>query len=124
MSPQDQSIISLQKDSLVFPPPREISDKAWIGSQAKYEEMYGRSIRDSHAFWLEQALLELQWFQKPAKTLDYTWDTASRKIQHTWFEDGLLNVSVNCLDRHLEGPNRDKTAILWQGEKEDRKSVV
>jgi acetyl-CoA synthetase len=118
MSPQDQSIISLQKDSLVFPPPPEISAGAWIGSRDKYEELYGRSIGDSHAFWLEQAAQELQWFKKPSKTLDYVWDTAGRTVRHTWFEDGELNVSVNCLDRHLEGPVRDKTAILWQGEKD------
>ncbi len=119
MAPQDQSITSLQKDSLTFPPSQEVSARAHIGSPEKYQKMYDRSINDSHAFWLEQALAELQWFKKPGKTLEYTWDSKKRVIQHTWFEDGELNVSVNCLDRHLTGPNKNKTAILWQGEKDE-----
>jgi acetyl-CoA synthetase len=118
MSPQDQSITSLQKDSLTFPPPAAIAAKAHVDSQ-KYQQMYDHSIKDSHGFWLEQATQELQWFKKPTKTLEYTWDTKKRVIQHTWFEDGELNVSVNCLDRHLSGPNKDKVAILWQGEKDE-----
>src|SRR5579871_4665030 len=119
MSSQDQSITSLQKDSLTFPPPAALSAKAYIGTFQKYKEMYDRSVKDSHAFWLEQALQELEWSKKPTKTLDYTWDTKKRIIQHKWFEDGELNVSVNCLDRHLNGPVKDKTAILWQGEKDE-----
>jgi len=119
MPSQDQSITSLQKDSLTFPPPEALSAKAYVGSLQKYKEMYGRSVHDSHAFWLEQATRELEWFKKPAKTLDYTWDTQKRIIQHKWFEDGELNVAVNCLDRHLNGPVKDKTAILWQGEKDE-----
>jgi len=119
MAPQDQSITSLQKDSLTFPPSQALAAKAHIGSLEKYQKMYDRSISDSHAFWLEQALSELQWSKKPSQTLDYTWDSKKRVIQHTWFADGELNVSVNCLDRHLGGPGRDKTAILWQGEKDE-----
>ena len=119
MAPQDQSITSLQKDSLTFPPPAAVAAKAHIGSFKKYQEMYDRSIKDSHAFWLEQAAQELQWFKKPTKTLEYTWDSKKRVIEHTWFADGELNVSVNCLDRHLNGPNKNKTAILWQGEKDE-----
>jgi acetyl-CoA synthetase len=119
MTPQDQSITSLQKDSLSFPPPQALAAKAYVGTFGKYKEMYDRSVREPRAFWLEQALQELQWFKKPTKTLDYTWDTPKRVIQHTWFADGELNVSVNCLDRHLGTPTRDKVAILWQGEKDE-----
>jgi acetyl-CoA synthetase len=119
MTPQDQSITSLQKDSLTFPPPEALAAKAYIGTFEKYKEMYERSIKDPHAFWLEQALGELQWFKKPTRTLEYTWDSPKRVVQHTWFADGELNVSVNCLDRHLATPTRDKIAILWQGEKDE-----
>src|SRR5579885_2524369 len=119
MPPQDQSITSLQKDSLAFPPPPAVSAKAHIGSFEKYKEMYDRSLREPHSFWLEQAHQELVWFKKPAQTLEYTWDSKKRIIQHTWFADGRLNVASNCLDRHLEGPLKDKTAILWQGEKDE-----
>ncbi len=119
MSPQDQFITSLQKDSLTFAPSPAFSAKAHIGSFEKYQKLYDRSIRDPHGFWLEQALAELQWSKKPTKTLEYTWESQKRDIRHTWFSDGELNVSVNCLDRHLAGPLRDKTAILWQGEKDE-----
>src|SRR5271154_2967206 len=119
MAPQQQSITSLQKDSQTFPPPPAFAAKAFIGSPEKYQQMYDRSVKDSHNFWLEQAAQELQWSKKPSKTLEYTWDTKNRIIKHTWFEDGELNVSVNCLDRHLNGPTKDKVAILWQGEKDE-----
>jgi acetyl-CoA synthetase len=118
MASQDQSMTSLQKDSAVFPPPPKFAAKSYIGSPEKYQQMYDRSIKDSHNFWMEQAN-ELQWSKKPTKTLKYTWDTKKRVIEHTWFEDGELNVSVNCLDRHLSTPVKDKVAILWQGEKDE-----
>jgi len=111
-------MISLQKDSVVFPPPVKFSSKAYVDSIQKYQQMYERSIQNSHSFWLEQAE-ELDWFKKPTQTLQYNWSTAQRVIEHTWFEDGELNVSVNCLDRHLSTAVRDKIAILWQGEKDE-----
>jgi acetyl-CoA synthetase len=111
-------MISLQKDSAVFPPPVKFSAKAYVDSIQKYQQMYERSIQNSHSFWLEQAE-ELDWFKKPTQTLQYKWNTPQRVIEHTWFEDGELNVSVNCLDRHLSTPVRDKIAILWQGEKDE-----
>ncbi|NIN71428.1 MAG: AMP-binding protein, partial [Gemmatimonadetes bacterium] len=49
----------------------------------------------------------------------YVWESQGRRIDHTWFEDGELNVSYNCLDRHLGTPIESKTALLWQGEEED-----
>src|SRR5579883_2460716 len=119
MSSQDQFITSLQKETLSFPPPPALSSKAYIGSFEKYKEMYDRSVKDPHRFWLEQALKELHWFKPPAKTLEFKWDTKKRIIEHKWFEDGELNVSVNCLDRHLNSPIKEKTAILWQGEKDE-----
>ena len=80
--------------------------------------MYDRSIKESDAFWLEQADT-LDWFKKPTVARKYTWDTAARKVHHTWFEDGQLNVSANCLDRHLKTATRNKPAIVWQGEPEN-----
>ncbi len=118
MASQDQSMISLQKDSAVFPPPPSFTAKAYVDSVQKYQQMYERSIKNSHQFWLEQAG-ELDWFKKPTQTLQYNWNTQERIIEHTWFEDGEMNASVNCLDRHLSTPTRDKVAILWQGEKDE-----
>ena len=80
--------------------------------------MYERSVKDSDAFWLEQCNT-LEWFKKPTVARKHTWDSQARRIEHTWFEDGVLNVSVNCLDRHLQTATRNKTAIIWQGEGED-----
>jgi acetyl-CoA synthetase len=119
MTEPQESILSLQKDSVVFPPPSSFAAKAFVSSPEQYTALYDRSIKDSHGFWLEQAVKELKWFKKPTQTLDYTWDTAKRIVKHTWFADGELNVSYNCLDRHLLNGNQDRTAILWQGEKDE-----
>ena len=80
--------------------------------------MWDRSLKDPSGFWLEQAK-DLTWVKAPTKALEYTWDTKNRKIDHKWFADGQLNVSYNCLDRHLNTPAANKVAILFQGEEEN-----
>ena len=117
MSDEHKSIDSLMTEKRVFPPPSSIQSNAYVASEAQYRELWERSIDDPDAFWLEQAK-SLTWFKEPTKGLEYTWDTANRRIEHTWFADGELNVSYNCLDRHLDTPFAKKTAILWQGETE------
>ncbi|MCB1136389.1 MAG: AMP-binding protein, partial [Chlamydiia bacterium] len=82
------------------------------------KELYQRSIANPDAFWLEQAET-LQWVRKPTQACTYKWDSAHNSISHTWFADGQINLTENCLDRHLDGPRRTKTAILWQGEKDE-----
>jgi len=109
---------SLMQETRTFPPPASIKSKAYISSFEQYQQMWERSINDPNGFWLEQAGT-LHWFKKPTKGLQYTWNTQSRTIKHPCFEDGQLNVSYNCLDRHLGTPIAKKTAILWQGEAED-----
>ncbi|MFO8028285.1 MAG: acetate--CoA ligase [Cyclonatronaceae bacterium] len=109
---------SLMSESRVFPPPENIRKKAWINSMDQYKKMWDQSVNDPDGFWLEQAR-SLDWFKEPTKTLEYEWNTKKRIIKHTWFDDGELNVSYNCLDRHLGTSNENKTAILWQGEEED-----
>jgi acetyl-CoA synthetase len=113
-----KAIDSLMTENRTFPPLINIQENAYVSSEAQYKEMWEKSINDPDAFWLEQAET-LDWIKKPTKSLEYTWDTQDRKIEHTWFADGQLNVSYNCLDRHLNTPVADKTAILWQGEAED-----
>ena len=107
---------SLQQDGQKFPPSPEAVKRAWINAD-QYRQMYERSVNEPEKFWLEQAN-ELDWFKKPTQACRFTWDTAARKIEHTWFADGQLNLSVNCLDRHLK-TRGNKTAIIWQGEGED-----
>ena len=118
MTNTPKSMDSLQQAGLTFPPSQERVNKAWINSQKVYEAMYDKSINDAENFWLEQANT-LSWFKKPTKALQYTWDTKARKIEHTWFEDGTINASYNCLDRHLGTPTENKIALIWQGEKEN-----
>jgi len=108
---------SLLTETRTFAPSPEVVKRAYIDAET-YEKMYERSINQPDEFWLEQAGT-LEWFKPPTVARRYTWDTEARRIQHTWFEDGELNVSVNCLDRHLTTATADKVAILWQGEPEE-----
>jgi acetyl-CoA synthetase len=71
-----------------------------------------RAAEDTDAYWLEEAR-RLDWIKVPTRGEHVSWDTSDLKIR--WFEDGLLNASVNCIDRHLE-ERGDQTAILWVGD--------
>ncbi len=115
---QDKAISSLMTETRTFPPPKRIQKEAYVSSMAQYKQMWDESINNPDKFWLEQAK-SLTWFKKPTESLRYTWDVANRKIEHTWFADGQLNVSVNCLDRHLGTPTAKKTALIWQGEADE-----
>ncbi|MBN9556117.1 MAG: acetate--CoA ligase [Alphaproteobacteria bacterium] len=97
-------------DTLI-PVPDEWRKRAFI-DRAKYEEMYARSIKDPDGFWGEVAK-RLDWIKPFTKVKNCSYDPANLHIK--WFEDGALNVTVNCIDRHL--PKRAKqTAILWEGD--------
>ena len=114
-----RAIDSLMSEHRTFPPPAEIKTNAYVNSDQQYKQMWEKSINDPDGFWLEQAKT-LAWFKEPTKSLEYTWDTQNRKIEHTWFADGQLNVTYNCLDRHLGTPVAKKTALIWQGEDENK----
>ena len=114
---QPISTDSLLTENRTFPPSPKIVERALI-NEATYNDMYTRSIEHPDHFWLEQAK-SLDWFSEPTVARKYTWDTENRVIEHTWFDDGSLNVSVNCLDRHLRTPVADKAALVWQGESEE-----
>ena len=115
MSEEKKGMESLQSEGRKFPPPANIQSNAWVNSVDQYQQMWDQSINDPDGFWLEQAK-SLTWSKEPTESLKYTWDTKARKIEHTWFADGELNVSYNCLDRHLGTPTAKKKAIVWQGE--------
>ena len=114
--PKTISTASLLTENRTFPPSADVVKRAHINA-AKYKEMYDRSVNEPDKFWLEQAAV-LDWIKKPTVARKYTWNTDARVIKHTWFEDGQLNVTVNCLERHLTTPTADKVALLWQGEPE------
>jgi acetyl-CoA synthetase len=100
---------SLMREDRVFVPPAGFAAKAWIGSEAEYERMYERSVRDPEGFWADAAS-ELDWFAPWTQVLDGSGPHAK------WFTGGKLNLSHNCVDRHAEGARRDKVALLWEGE--------
>ncbi len=105
----DQNLDSTLREDRVFPPPAEFAAKAHLRSLSEYEDLYARSIADPEAFW-ESAARELHWFAPWTKVLD--WDLPWAK----WFVGGKINMSYNCLDRHVHDGKGDKTAILWEGE--------
>ncbi len=116
------SVMHLMTEERRFPPLKQLSKSSHIQSNAKYLDMYKKSLESPDKFWLEQANT-LDWLKKPTVAGQHTWDTCKRNIQHTWFEDGIINVSSNCLDRHLK-THRTKPAIIWQGDEEEEKAII
>ncbi|MEO8096679.1 MAG: acetate--CoA ligase, partial [Acidobacteriota bacterium] len=97
----------------VYPPSPDFVRKAHVQGMEGYRALYERSIQNPEAFWGDVAQREIHWFEKWSKVLD--WNPPDVK----WFTGGKLNVSYNCLDRHLDGPRKNKVAILWEGEPQD-----
>ena len=95
----------------IFPPSEEFTANAIIDKQ-KYEEMYSESINDPDAFWSKHGL-RVDWIKPFTKIKNVSYEHPNVSIK--WFEDGELNVSANCIDRHLESRG-NKTAIIWEGD--------
>ncbi|HVO77455.1 MAG TPA: AMP-binding protein, partial [Methanomassiliicoccales archaeon] len=110
-----KTIESVMEEERRFEPSPEFSAKARVKSFAEYEALYKESIADPEAFWEKMAKQELTWFSPWRKT--FSWDKQNVVIK--WFEGGKINVAYNCLDRHLDGPRKNKAAIIWQGEPEE-----
>jgi acetyl-CoA synthetase len=113
MPKKEKTITSMSHEKRKIPPSKEFSKKAYVKSEKEYKKIYNESIKNPGAFWAKKAK-ELDWFKKWNSV--FKWDKKNCKF--TWFKGGKINVSYNCLDRHLE-KNGDKTAIIWQGEPED-----
>jgi acetyl-CoA synthetase len=103
----------------VYPVPEDFAAQANITAE-QYQRMYQQSVDDPEGFWGEQANKYLSWFKPWDKVLD--WSFMEDDLHIEWFKGGKLNVSYNCLDRHLE-TRGDQTAILWEGDdpEEDKK---
>ncbi|MCY3827752.1 MAG: acetate--CoA ligase [Rhodospirillaceae bacterium] len=105
-------------DAAEYPVTAEWAKRAHIDNE-RYLEMYERSVRDPDGFWAEQAK-RVDWFREPTviRNVDYGYPDVSIK----WYEDGVLNIAHNCLDRHLASRG-DQTAIVWEGDDpaEDKK---
>jgi len=105
-------------DNTIYPVFDSIKAKTHL-TKEQYEEMYARSLNDSDAFWREQALANLDWY-KPFDTVsEFDFHTADIK----WFEGGELNVSYNCIDRHL-ATRANQTAIIWEGDDPDQSKHI
>jgi len=93
-----------------FPPDPGFAAKAHIGSLEKYHELYEESIVDPAGFWGRVAQ-RLHWYKKWDQVVEYDFVNANIR----WFDGGKLNVSYNCLDRHVDAGHGDKTAFIWEG---------
>ncbi len=102
----------------IYDVPAEWRKRGFV-DDAKYKEMYDRSIKDPNGFWAEHAK-RIDWIKPFSKVKNTTYDPHNVSIK--WFEDGTLNACYNCVDRHL-AKRGDQTAILWEGDdpKDDKK---
>ncbi len=105
-------------DYPIHPVPEQLAKSAWIDN-AKYEAMYAESIRDPESFWAEHGK-RLDWITPYTKVKNTSYDVGHVNIR--WYEDGELNVSANCIDRHLPA-RANQTAIIWEADApgEDKK---
>ena len=113
----EKNIESHLKETRVFKPARSFAGKARIGTLEQYRRMYRESIRQPEKFWAREAR-ELTWQTPWKKVLE--WKPPFAK----WFVGGKLNVAENCLDRHLQGPRRNKAAIIWEGEPGEKRILT
>ncbi|MGK7945219.1 MAG: acetate--CoA ligase [Microcystaceae cyanobacterium] len=112
------AIESVLHEERHFNPPAHFSDNAYIRSMPEYEKLYSKAQSNPTKFWEELAEQELFWFKKWDKVLD--WNPPYAK----WFVGGKLNISYNCLDRHLTTWRRNKAAIIWEGEPGDSRTIT
>jgi len=110
-------IESVLTEARKFPPADDFSKRAWIKSLDEYQALCRRAENDPEGFWSECAR-NLHWFEPFNKTLEWNFPFAK------WFLGGKINASYNCLDRHLTGPNRNKAAIIWEGEPGDSRVLT
>ena len=96
--------------------------KALLGATnvdaAQYEDLYARSVGadTSDVFWAAEARKRLTWFQDFTRTRDSNFDVREGPIKVEWFGEGKLNVSYNCVDRHVLAGHGDRTALIWEGD--------
>ncbi len=95
----------------IYPVPAAWKKKAHV-DEAGYQKMYAESVKNPNKFWAKQAK-RIDWFKAPTKTKNTSFDYDNVSIK--WYEDGVTNVSVNCIDRHLK-KRANQTAIIWEGD--------
>ncbi len=114
----ESKIESILQENRTFAPPAEFAQAAAIQSLAQYQALYDRAAADPAAFWAELAQQELHWFEQWETVLD--WQPPVAK----WFVGGKINISYNCLDRHLTTDRKNKAALIWEGEPGDSRTLT
>ncbi|MEL6224131.1 MAG: acetate--CoA ligase [Cyanobacteria bacterium J06627_8] len=112
------TIESILQENRTFAPPAEFAQQAHIKSFDAYQALYEKAKADPATFWAELAEQELDWFKKWDTVLD--WQPPDAK----WFVGGTLNITYNCIDRHLKTWRRNKAAIIWEGEPGDSRTLT
>ncbi|MEK7856644.1 MAG: AMP-binding protein, partial [Acidobacteriota bacterium] len=113
----NSAIESVLSEKRLFPPPAEFAANAHIKSFDEYERLYAEAKADPQAFWAKQAE-ELSWFRKWDTVLE--WNEPFAK----WFTGGKINISYNCLDRHLNTWRKNKAAFIWEGEPGEQRTLT
>lgn len=113
------TIESILKENRTFAPSSEFSQQAHIQSLQKYQELYDQAAANPTEFWANLAEKELHWFKKWDQILDWSNPPFAK-----WFINGKINISYNCLDRHLTTWRRNKAAIIWEGEPGDTRTLT
>ncbi|MFC1531784.1 acetate--CoA ligase [Thermodesulfobacteriota bacterium] len=111
---EKKQVESVYMEKRVFNPPKEFVEKAYLKSMDEYEKLWERSIKDPQGFWGDMAEEYIDWFEKwdgPAEEYSFKDDIYLR-----YFAGGKLNITHNCLDRHLKTWRKNKAALIFQGE--------
>jgi len=110
-----KEIASMMAENRVFQPSKEFSEAAALKSLDEYKALYNWSIKNPEEFWGQMAN-QLDWYKKWDKFLEYDF---KNKPEVRYFIGGKINISYNCLDRHLNSWRKNKAALIWQGEPEE-----
>ncbi|CAN1210079.1 acetate--CoA ligase [Tumidithrix helvetica PCC 7403] len=112
------TIESILQEKRLFPPSEAFAKAAHVNSLEAYKQLYEKAKLDPQKFWAELAETELDWFEKWHTVLD--WQPPFAK----WFDGGKINITYNCLDRHLLTWRRNKAALIWEGEPGDSRTLT
>jgi len=112
-------ITSMMEEKRVFPVLEDFSSTAQIRSLQEYKAIYNWAVADPEGFW-SQVANQLDWYKEWDKVLVEDF----KEGRHEWFTNGKLNVSYNCLDRHLKTPRKNKAALIWEGDTGDYETLT
>src|SRR5262249_24783394 len=114
---------AMQGKTELYPVPADFRAKARVSSEAEYVRLYRESIEQPESFWGKLAESELHWSKKWNEVLWYDSTAIGTRPGGylRWFSGGELNVSYNCVDRHVLAGQGGRTAILWQGDREEER---